>query len=153
LLETQECQGPFKILYKEVFNEFKYDSYKKHTLHLISEIMRTHASSLLWCFTQLAWDFLSYFPSREAAGDISSVLLLLLLHLLPTQRHSISKGMMITLRGVIKKFVVSQGRGIAYLPSHTEVQRRFKLQITTELTSGCSFHLLLTIMTEIVTDS
>jgi len=65
--------------------------------------------------------FLSYFPSREATGDISSDTLLL--PLLPSRRHSISKGMMITLRGVITNFVMSRGRSIAYLPLHTEVLR------------------------------
>ncbi|KAJ4441568.1 hypothetical protein ANN_11424 [Periplaneta americana] len=67
-------------------------------------------------FTSQKLDGPSDVPSRKTSGDISSaplshrhIPLLLLL------RHSISKGMMITLRGVIKKFVVPRGRSIPYL--------------------------------------
>lgn len=71
-----------------------------------------------------AADVLSDFPSREAPRDISSGSV----PLLPTRRHSISKGMVIRLRGVIKKFVMSQGRGLAYLSLHTEMWRHRKRQ-------------------------
>jgi hypothetical protein len=82
----------------------------------ISPIIRNIYSYFSSVLHPASLDFLSDFPSRETTRDISSAYLLL-----ATRRHSISKGMMITLRGVIKKFVMSQGRGVAYLSLDTEV--------------------------------